>query len=84
MKIYIYKNYGERLEPKVDDIHISAFLVGKSDDIAICKAKDKVSAINKLKTYYNDEIFFHHCTFSKKPVLVYTNRELDKLLSAWQ
>jgi hypothetical protein len=33
MKIYIYTNKGERVEPKDDDIHMAAFLPGCQDDM---------------------------------------------------
>lgn len=54
MKVYIYKHYGERVEPKDDDIHMAAFIPGHQDDVAICKANSKEEAITKfLKLYTN-------------------------------
>lgn len=54
MNIYIYKQYGERVEAKDDDIHMAAFLPGKQDDAAICKANSKEEAIEKFSKYYED------------------------------
>jgi putative lipase involved disintegration of autophagic bodies len=54
MNIYIYTSYGERVEPKDDDIHMAAFLPGCQDDAAICKANSKEEAIQKFSTYYVD------------------------------
>ena len=36
MNIYIYKQYGERVMPKDDDIHKASFVPGDQDDVAIC------------------------------------------------
>lgn len=52
MEIYIYKRYGNRVEPKDDDIHMPTFLPGEQDDVAICKANSKKEAIEKFKKYY--------------------------------
>ena len=54
MNIYIYSRYGERIEPKDDDIHMAAFVPGCQDDAAICKANSKEEAIQKFKNYYVD------------------------------
>lgn len=54
MKIYIYTSKGERVEPKDDDIHMSAFLPGCQDDAAICKANSKEEAIQKFSRYYTN------------------------------
>lgn len=54
MKIYIYKQYGERVEAKDDDIHMAAFAKGDQDDVAICKANSKEEAIEKFSKYYED------------------------------
>lgn len=52
--IYIYRQYGERVEAKDDDIHLAAFLPGTQDDVAICKAHSKEEAIEKFSIYYKD------------------------------
>lgn len=52
MNIYIYTSYGERVEAKDDDIHMAAFLPGRQDDAAICKANSKEEAIEKFNRYY--------------------------------
>jgi hypothetical protein len=54
MNIYIYKQYGERVESQDDDIHMSAFVPGNQDDAAICKANSKEEAIEKFSKYYED------------------------------
>ena len=54
MNIYIYKQYGERVMPKDDDIHKAAFVPGDQDDVAICKANSKEEAIEKFSKYYYD------------------------------
>ena len=54
MNIYIYKQYGERVMPKDDDIHMAAFVKGDQDDAAICKANSKEEAIQKFSKYYYD------------------------------
>ena len=53
MNIYIYKQYGERVEAKDDDIHMAAFAAGDQDDVAICKANSKEEAIQKFSKYYD-------------------------------
>lgn len=52
MNIYIYKQYGERVEAKDDDIHMAAFIPGDQDDVAIAKANSKEEAIEKFNKYY--------------------------------
>lgn len=52
MNIYIYKQYGERVEAKDDDIHMPAFIPGNQDDVAISKANSKEEAIEKFNKYY--------------------------------
>jgi hypothetical protein len=52
--IYIYRNYGERVEAKDDDIHMAAFIPGNQDDVAICKANNKKEAIEKFSKYYTN------------------------------
>jgi len=54
MNIYIYSKYGERVEPKDDDVHKAAFLPGCQDDVAIFKANSKEEAIKKFSIYYVD------------------------------
>ena len=60
MNIYIYKQYGERVEANDDDIHMAAFVPGNQDDAAICKANSKEEAIRKFSRYYdvtNENVF---------------------------
>jgi hypothetical protein len=54
MNIYIYKSYGERVEPKDNDVYKAAFLPGCQDDVAICKAESKEEAIDKFSRYFVD------------------------------
>ena len=54
MNIYIYKQYGERVEAQDDDIHMAAFVPGNQDDAAICKANSKEEAIEKFSRYYKE------------------------------
>ncbi len=54
MNIYIYTSYGERVEAKDDDIHMTAFVPGNQDDAAICKANSKEEAIEKFSRYYTN------------------------------
>jgi len=54
MNIYIYKQYGERVEAQDNDIHMAAFAAGDQDDVAICKANSKEEAIQKFSRYYKE------------------------------